>query len=176
MEPLYGDGLLLRPLRASDAEAFAAAARESVSSVGRWMDWCRADYPLAEAQEWVAATERERALRLSYEMGVFDARNGAFLGGTGLNQINQTHNFCNLGYWVRESCQGHGIATRAARILTGFGLQELGLTRIEIVIAEDNAPSRAVARNLGALLEGVARNRLVIHGSPVAAAVYSLVP
>jgi ribosomal-protein-serine acetyltransferase len=100
----------------------------------------------------------------------------ANLGGIGLNQFNREHNFCDLGFWVRESRQRQGIASRAARAVTAFGFRELTLTRIEIVIAEGNILSRRVAEKLGATFECVARNRLVSTGVPLAAAVYSLIP
>jgi ribosomal-protein-serine acetyltransferase len=59
--------------------------------------------------------------------------------------------------------------------LAHHGFSALGFGRVEIVIAEGNEPSNAVARKLGAVFEGHARNRLVIRGVPVAASVYSLI-
>ena len=41
---------------------------------------------------------------------------------------------------------------------------------------ETNLASRAVAERIGAQFECIARNRLILRGRPVAAAVYSLVP
>lgn len=168
--------LTLRPLGLEDADAFAAAARESVASVGRWMPWCHAAYSGAEAAEWISLCRQARAEKSAYEFGIFSADDTEFLGAAGLNQFNRLHNFCNLGYWVRESRQGHGIAPTALRRLAEFGFCELGLSRIEVVIAKGNAPSQAVARKAGAEREGTARNRLVLAGVPVAATVYSLIP
>jgi ribosomal-protein-serine acetyltransferase len=47
---------------------------------------------------------------------------------------------------------------------------------IEIVAASENEPSRRVAGKAHAQFERVARNRLVIDGVPLAAAVCSSVP
>jgi len=44
------------------------------------------------------------------------------------------------------------------------------------VTIPDNRASRRVAEALGARFEGIARNRLVVHGRPTDAAVYALVP
>ncbi|TAN54527.1 MAG: N-acetyltransferase, partial [Betaproteobacteria bacterium] len=49
-------------------------------------------------------------------------------------------------------------------------------TRLEIVAPVDNQPSRGVAEKAGAVFECIARNRVVLHGRPLAAAVYSLIP
>jgi RimJ/RimL family protein N-acetyltransferase len=111
----------------------------------------------------------------AYEFAAFDKAN-QYVGGAGLNQINKVNNFANLGYWIRQSRHREGFATDCLTILANFGFQTLGLTRIEIVVASENVPSRRLAEKAGALLECVARNRIFIREVPIAAAMYSLVP
>lgn len=111
----------------------------------------------------------------AYEFAMFDSAN-EYVGGAGINQFNHLHNLASLGYWVRQSRQRCGLATAAVRILAKFGFETLGLTRIEIVAASENGPSRRVAEKAGAQFECLARNRLVILGAPLVAAVHSLVP
>lgn len=176
MPTVVHKGIVLRPFQPTDAEAFAIAARESVDTVGLWMPWCHADYSPQEALTWFDTCAHGLADRSSFEFGVFAEDGGDFLGGAGLNHFNLDHNFCNLGYWVRQSRHRQGIALRAAEALSTFAFEDLGFTRVEIVVAEGNEPSCAVARKLGAVFECVARNRLVIFGIPVAASVHSLVP
>ena len=84
--------------------------------------------------------------------------------------------FANLGYWIRQSRQRQGLAVDVVAILAKFGFETLGLTHIELVAATDNVPSRRVAEKAGAQFKCVARNRLLIRGVPLAAAVYSFVP
>jgi ribosomal-protein-serine acetyltransferase len=62
------------------------------------------------------------------------------------------------------------------RAIAHFCFNYLKLTRLEIVIAVENAPSRGVAEKVGATFECIARNRLVLHEHPIDAAVYSLIP
>ncbi|MNG35492.1 hypothetical protein D3C84_1222450 [compost metagenome] len=50
------------------------------------------------------------------------------------------------------------------------------MQRVEIVIAEGNTASEELARKVGAQFEGKARNRLQLHGRPVSASMFSLVP
>ena len=173
---LLSPDLCIRPYQADDAEAFAQAVRESVASVGPWMPWCHPAYTVDEAHAWFAMCERGRAAGSAFEFGLFDAAGGTLLGGAGLNQINRQHNFCNLGYWVRQSRQRRGVARGAVRMLAGYGFEELGLTRIEIVIALGNTASEAVALGAGAQREGVARNRLLIHGQAQDATMFGLLP
>ena len=175
MEQILSHELCLRPLQGSDSESLVVAARESVATVGRWIPWCHSEYTLQEAQQWIAVCVQTLAEKSAFNFGVFSAEGTELLGGGGLNQFNKLHNFCNLGYWVRESKQRQGIATRVVQALADFGFSVLGLTRIEIVVAEGNEPSNGVARKVGAQFECLARNRLVDRDGPVAAAVYSLV-
>lgn len=176
MEPILSHGLCLRPLQDSDAEALVVAARESLATVGRWMPWCHSEYMADEARQWIAVCTQALAEKTAFDFGVFSADGTELLGGGGLNQFNKLHNFCNLGDWVRESKQRQGIATRVVQALADFGFSVLGLTRIEIVVAEGNEPSHGVARKADAQFECLARNRLVGRDGPVAASVYSLVP
>jgi len=175
-EPLRFDGMVLRPWHRDDARAMVEAVRESAVTLGRWMDWAQPGYGVREAIDWADACADSLAAGQACEFGLFDERSGRLVGGAGLNQFNTVHRVCNLGYWVRQSAQGQGIATRAARSLAGYGFTVLGFQRIEIVVAEGNEASLAVARKLGAQFECLARNRLTVRGNPAAAWVHSLVP
>jgi ribosomal-protein-serine acetyltransferase len=173
---LTASGLCLRPFKDSDVTAFAAAARESAESVGRWMPWCHAGYSAQEARDWFGLCQQHLMEETAYEFGIFNDTTGELLGGAGLNMINRLHNLCNLGYWVRQTRQRQGVALRCVAALSAFGFETLAFTRIEIVVAQGNRASEGVARSAGAQLECLARNRLMIRGEPVAASVFSLIP
>ena len=172
---LSTERVLLRPYRIEDAGTVFAAATESVETVGRWMPWCHAGYTEAESIAWIEKTQSMWQSGEAYEFAVFDPTSN-YVGGAGINQLNRLHNLGNLGYWVRQSRQGRGLATAAVRMLAMFGFDALRLTRIEIVTASENGASRRVAEKAGAQFECLARNRLVINGVALAAAVHSLVP
>ena len=163
---------LLRPYLPADAAEMSAAVRESADTVGRWMSWAKADFDDYHAACWFDACIQARAAGTAHEFGIF-AADGTFVGGCGLNQFSTINKLCNLGYWVRQSHQRCGAATAATLALRELGLQRLGLARIEIVIADGNAASLAVARKAGAHYECLARSRLQIHGKPTAAHVFS---
>jgi len=176
MTQLLAGRFLLRPFTAADAPAFAAAVRESVSTVGRWMTWAHAAYSDDDALSWIALCEATRADGSAHEFGIFLADDGTFVGGAGLNQFNAMHAFCNLGYWVRASQQRQGAALAAVDALARLAFDVLAQSRVEIVIADGNLPSMAVARRAGAVHEGLARNRLQLRGRAVDAHMFSLIP
>jgi len=173
---LHEGALCLRAYRGDDAAALHAAVHESIDSVGRWLPWCHANYGKADADAWIAHCAEGWRSGEHYAFALFDADSGDFCGAVGLNQRNREHNFMNLGYWVRTSQQGNGVAVRAAQLVSGFGFEQIGLTRIEIVTALDNRASRRVAEKSGAAFEAIARNRLVDRGNPIDAALYALMP
>lgn len=176
MAAIIGDGLYLRPLLMADAPALARAALESVATVGVWLPWCDASFTEADAEHWVRTCDDDREDGSAYSVGIFDAAGGEYLGGIGINHINREHDFANLGFWVRQSRQGERIAPRATRLMAAYGFEKLGLTRLEIVAAEQNARSRKVAEKAGARFEGILHNRLVIRGVAIPAAMYALLP
>ncbi|MCU0865104.1 MAG: GNAT family N-acetyltransferase [Planctomycetes bacterium] len=174
---LLDDFVCVRPWRPDDAEALHRVAEESLRTVSPWISWLDPIRSLADSQRWIADSGELWSAASQYRFGIFDAEDPHhLLGGIGLNHLNPTHRIANLGYWVRTSTVGRGIATRASLLVARFGLTELGLGRIEIITATDNAASHRVAEKVGAVFEGVQRNRLRMHGAWIPARMYSLVP
>jgi ribosomal-protein-serine acetyltransferase len=168
--------LIIRPYRDTDVPLQVAAVRESVQTVGKWLPWCTQYYATADAKKWFATCDRELAVQRAFDFGLFDRETGAVVGSIGLNQIHTDYRIANFGYWIRESRQNQGFATEAAQPMLQFGLGELKLNRIEIIACLKNEASRRVAVKLGATFEGIARNRIVIRGHSLDAAVYSVIP
>jgi RimJ/RimL family protein N-acetyltransferase len=164
----------IRPYQPDDAAALCAAARESTGEVFRWLEWCHPQYSLEEAAEWTRSRAAPAADGSEHSFAIVGSE-GRYLGGCGLNQINRTHRFANLGYWVRTSATRQGVATAAVRQLADFAFTRTDLVRLEIVCAVGNDASQRVAARAGATREGVLRNRLLVHGRPVDAVMFSLV-
>jgi len=164
----------IRAYAPGDAEALWEAARESVGEVFRWLPWCHPQYSKTEAVEWIHSRAPLAVEGCEYTFAILGA-DGRFLGGCGLNQINRIHRFANLGYWVRTSATGQGVATVAVRQVAEFAFANTDLVRLEIVCAVGNDASQRVAERAGAVREGVLRHRLLVHGQPVDAVMYSLV-
>jgi ribosomal-protein-serine acetyltransferase len=167
--------LSLRPWHEDYATALHEAARESLQSVGRWLPWCHAGYDMDEALKWIAFSKHGWQKGEHYTFAVFDAQ-GTLIGDVGLNQIDGRNLRANLGYWLRPTATGRGYAAHAGRALTVFGFETLGLRRIEIVAAIDNLASQRTAEHIGAQREGIARQRIVLHGQSQDGVVYGLLP
>jgi len=158
-----------------DAPALHAAVQASLASLSQWFPWAHPGYALADAEARSAHCVAARGRGDEHAFGIF-AGDGELLGCVGLNQFDPARNSANLGYWVGEAHRGRGIATQAATQASAFGFDQLGLARIEIVTLPHNAASQRVAVKLGAVREGVFRNRIVLAGDARDAVVFSLVP
>lgn len=154
--------LVIRPFEQSDADEFVRAAHESIETVGKWMSWCSRSFTRDSALEWFTSCEQDCAAGRAFDMGIFCATTGQLLGGAGINQLSPHHRYGNIGYWVRQSRQGQGIARQAVALLHYFGFQQLGLFRLEIVMGIGNTASEAVTIAAGAAFECRTRNRIVL--------------
>ncbi|HTN48879.1 MAG TPA: GNAT family protein [Burkholderiaceae bacterium] len=170
----------LRPLLPANApppEAFLAAVAESSVTLSRWMPWYRAGYGLADVERWYGEAQRMWTERLAFPMLIVDAGDGGFLGGIALHDILlYGKREAEMGYWVRRSARGRGVAATAMRSMAAFGVAELGLVRVSMRIRLDNRSSRRAAERAGARFEGVARHGLLAGEARFDAAVYSLLP
>jgi ribosomal-protein-serine acetyltransferase len=172
---LSNDVVKIRRYRDDDILLLFEAARESVNDMFPWMPWCHQNYSLEESGTFVQSREEAWSQKTDFDFTIRDPETDRFLGGVSLNQFNRDHNFANLGYWVRSSSTGRGIATAAALLLARVGFEDLRLHRIEIVVAVGNLASERVAEKMNANREGVLRNRLLLHDRPRDAVMYGLV-
>jgi len=176
MTTLTDSVITLRPLEHADRDAIYAAVIESIAEISPWLPWCHPAYAPSETASFIEGSIQWWAQRSQFAFGIFDAANGAFIGGTGVNQVNQQHRYANVGYWVRTSRTGQGLAPRALRLAARFSFETLGLHRVEIAVEPENYASRRVAEKAGATLESIMRNRIFKRGQPYPAALYSLIP
>ncbi len=163
----------IRPYRETDAAEVCEAVRESMAELVPWMPWCHPQYSEHDAISWIRATLDGFISGAIYDFAVFDA-DGRYTGGCGVNQIRTSQGAANLGYWVRSSRAGRGIAPAAALKVVDWTWHHTPLTRLEIVAAVDNLRSQRVAEKVGARRERIVQERLVARGAPYAAVLYSL--
>jgi RimJ/RimL family protein N-acetyltransferase len=164
----------IRPYEDSDADELCAAVHESLGDLWPWMPFADASYSRASASAWILTTQMCWAKHTMYDFAVFD-QGGAYCGGCGINQINTLHQMANLGYWVRSSAAGKGIAAGAVNAVATWAFGNTTLNRLEIVVATNNVRSHRVAEKVGAVREGVLRKRVIVDGNPSDATLYSLI-
>jgi ribosomal-protein-serine acetyltransferase len=141
------DDLLIRQFVMEDAPQMVEAVTESLPELLQWMPWAKFEpQSVSQRKELILQWQIDWAEKRDMPMGVF--RNGQMVGATGFH-LRHGEGQMEIGYWVRTSCIGQGIATRTAHALTNvaFALDEV----TEVLIAHDvaNIRSRAVPERLG---------------------------
>jgi ribosomal-protein-alanine N-acetyltransferase len=92
------------------------------------------------------------------------------LGGKPVGAINLSNvvrgafQSANVGYWVAQEHNGHGVATRALGLVCERAFTEIGLHRIEAGTLLDNYASQRVIEKNGFVRIGIAPRYLQIAG------------
>jgi RimJ/RimL family protein N-acetyltransferase len=90
------------------------------------------------------------------------------------DKISRLSGVANLGYWVRSSATGRGIAPAAVLQLIPWVFLNTPLHRLEIVAAVDNVRSQRVAEKVGAHRDAVLKKRTLVRGQPSDAVLFSI--
>lgn len=151
-----------------------AAVRESMTDLAPWMPWCHPAYGSVDGAAWIASACAVREAEVEYNFAIVDENDG-YLGTCGINQVHRMNRFGNMGYWVRSSCTGRGIAPAAVSLLVAWAFENTSLNRLEVVVAVGNIRSQRVAEKAGATRDAVLKKRLVLQERSTDAVLYSFV-
>ncbi|WP_030986861.1 GNAT family N-acetyltransferase [Streptomyces sp. NRRL WC-3744] len=155
--PLAG-GLELRPWLLTEADADALLTAGQDPDISRWNLFSVADRADARAR-----IERLHARRLA-ETGAIWAiapHGGAAVGLAGLNAVDLAAGTAEVLYWVLPAARGTGLAVQAARRLSRWALDDLGLHRLILCHSVANPASCRVAEKAGFGYEGTQRSALL---------------
>jgi len=97
---------------------------------------------------------------------------GSLVGTASFNVIDRSLKRVEIGYWLSATYQGRGIVTRVCQQLITVARNDLDIQKIQISVAEENAPSRAVCERLEFDLEGMIKHAENINGRIVTHAIY----
>lgn len=141
---LVDSDLVLRPWSAPDAPELVLAWADA--EVARWTGVPpRTDLPTAT--RWIAGDADRRARGLSLDLAVDLA--GGIAGEVGLAGFDATRRTAEIGWWIGPAHRGAGLATRAARLLAAWAVEELCVDVVLARCAAANPASGRVARGAG---------------------------
>jgi RimJ/RimL family protein N-acetyltransferase len=173
---LSNSRVTLRPLHFDDSTELYSAIHESLADLKPWMSWAHDGYSREEARDYIAITRARWGDGTMFAFAITDANSGALLGACSLSHIHPVYFYCNLGYWIRTSQRGRGVAGEAARLAARFAFEKVKLIRVEVVVAVENEASMKVAEKIGVHREGILRNRIVVRKNIYNAVMFSFVP
>ena len=156
-EPLLDGPTALRPWRDSDLIALVAACQDP--EISRWTR-VPARYGESDGRRYLQQRYDLAFAGLAAAFAIVRAPDGDLLGSISLMRIVWEHQRAEVGYWLAHDARGQGHATRAVSLVCAWGFDTLGLERITLLAATDNAPSQRVAERAGFAHEAVLRSYL----------------
>jgi RimJ/RimL family protein N-acetyltransferase len=150
-----------------DAPLLKEAIDSSLDHLRPWMVWARDEPQLLSAKTALLRRFRgEFDLGRNFVYGIFDRDEDVVLGGTGLHPRSGDDSY-EIGYWIRASHAGRGLATETSAALTRVAFELCGVSRVDIRVDPANAASLAIPRKLGFTEEATLRGRLPAHDDGV---------
>ena len=167
-----GSGIVLREWHRADIPALLAAIDDP--EIRRLLPHIPNPYTTADAEEYIAGTRVD--LTAGKTLPTVIEVDGTLAGSIDLRLLDGFDGLtAEIGYWVAAFARGRGVASAAARVLSDYGFDQLGLQRIELNVALNNPASGRVAENAGFELEGVRRAWRTVAGVPTDFALYARV-
>lgn len=148
-QPLRTARLLIRGWRPGDAGMLKEAIDSSLPELVQWMPWAATEpSPLESIAERIDKFRRAFDEGRDWTYGVFDAAETRVIGGSGLHRRAEPRRL-EIGYWIRSSDTGRGLATEAAAALAAAAFRLHDVDAVEIRCDPRNAASAAIPRRLG---------------------------
>lgn len=165
---IFGRRVMLRPLAATDFEAWSEVRLRNGEWLTKWepMPLITLPDPAKSRDAFThrcAARDRERQSGNAYCLGLFV--DNVFAGEINLNSVMRgAMQSGTIGYWIDKAKAGNSYVSEAVLVLMKFAFEELRLHRMEVCIIPRNANSRRVVEKLQLREEGIAERFLEING------------
>jgi RimJ/RimL family protein N-acetyltransferase len=157
--------LELRPFRRRDVDSLIDAVSDSIAELERWLPWVHRRYGRADALRFIRDSSAAWIEARAYDFAIRNPANPDYhLGNISIWPLSRRERSGEVGYWVRTSEAGGGIATEVAAQILAIGFEEMALHRVTLRIAVGNAPSERIAEKLGFVNEGLLRQEVLVAG------------
>jgi RimJ/RimL family protein N-acetyltransferase len=157
---LTGSNFVLRELRAEDAPALLSML--STEEVSRFISPPPTSIEGFERFITWAMAQRERGRHVCY--GVVPAGMTTAIGLFQLRSLDARFGSCEWGFAIGAHFWGTGLFPEAARVVVDFGVDVLGVERLEARASVANGRGNGALRKIGAVQEGVLRRSFLRHG------------
>ncbi len=168
---LQGDGFRLRPVREDDATRIQEGTAEPEAA--HWLGHKPAPYTMDDARAYVERRREHAASGQAVTWAIADGEDDRILG-TVLWFDWRPGVECEVGYWTHPDARGRGLATRATRLVVSHIFDSLGVKRVKLSAAVENAVSRHVAERVGFRLYGIERYGAQVRDDWVDMALYDV--
>lgn len=131
-------------------------------------------YPEGAAESWIASHGPAAAAGTGIAWAIVPLENDRPIGVISI-MLTPTHRRGELGYWLAVPWWGKGVMGDAAQTVVAYGIETLGLHRIQARCLPYNIGSARVMEKAGLTFEGILRDYEFHKGDFVDLAMYAIV-
>lgn len=145
------ESLTLEQLKIQDADRLFDLTEDNREYLSKFLPWPEFTKAVSDSRDFIELMLKRRGNNEEYGYGIkYDE---SIVGHISLMHLNDSQS-PEIGYWIAKEYSGKGITTLAARALTDFGINELGLDTIIIRADPNNIASNKIAEKIGYIFEG----------------------
>ncbi|HJQ47663.1 MAG TPA: GNAT family N-acetyltransferase [Amycolatopsis sp.] len=145
-EALTDGPVRLRRWRSDDVADLHEAVNDSLEHLTPFMPWAVGGYSEADAASFLALAHTEWRDGTAFSYAILGAADTVAGCGSIMRRIGEGG--LEIGYWLADDATGHGVATRAAALLTAEAFR-VGARFVEIHHDPANVRSGLIPRRLG---------------------------
>ncbi|MDW6094408.1 GNAT family protein [Vibrio rhizosphaerae] len=163
--------IILYQLHESFASRYAELVQENKPYLSQWLNWPRVCHSTDDFKTFIQGSRYKYIDGDGLDCAI--EYRGELVGNIGFNSIDHELKKAEIGYWLGQQYQGNGIITRACRFLIAYAFETLKVEKVQIAVAADNLPSRAVCERLGMTLEGIISHQEKVGDRILSHAIYA---
>ena len=149
------DDISLKLVDHRDADAIFELTDKSRDYLKEWLPWPIFIKKVDDTKDFIKSSMQNYVDNKSLVTAIIFK--GEVAGIASFNSFDWTSRIGQIGYFLGEEFQGHGIMTKVVRALMDIGFTEFRLNKIEIRAATENFKSRKIPERLGYTEEGILR-------------------
>ena len=164
--------VVLKILEPEDADLLFALIDSNRFFLRQWLPWVDTNTTPENSKLFIQSTKEQQELNLGFQCGIWFR--GVLAGIIGFFRIDWMNRSVEIGYWLGENFQGHGIMTKACHAFVDYAFYKYQLNRVQIRCATGNKKSSAIIERLGFIKEGTTRQAEFLYDRYVDLFVYGM--
>ena len=166
------DDIELRMIEPRHAEELDTLIEHNRAHIKAWSAWLKDDHSIEDTRSFINRNLTQFAENKGFAIAIW--YKGEMAGQIEYNSIDWVNRKAEIGYWLGDSFQGKGLATKSCRVLIDYAFNELKLNRVEMHCVVENQRSRKIPKNLGFREDGVVRQAGWLHDHFVDFVIYGM--
>jgi len=162
---------LVAPI-SEDASELFSVVDSNREYLRKWLPWLDSNMSLIDEINFIEISQKDRLQGTSAVWLIKE--NDNLIGNISINWVDWENKSCGLGYWISQDKTGNGIVTRCCESLINNLIFNNKIHRFVIEAGVNNIASRKVAEKLGMRLEGTIKDRELLYGEFIDAALYAI--